>query len=896
VRPTFAAIAILAAGFLLWSPPARAQADPASQPKDALPEDSLLQSARDLELDGDWDEAREKYEQALEAMTARAAPPRELADLRHEFADRLVEWSNQAEAVVHFEQAIELLRQADASFEEVAGLRIEAAQAQVHVDEDAAEDEYRDVLGQVEDRLGVEHPLRAEARLSLGALFARQSWLEGAQEQFNIAFEPLQSEQRDSEELIALLQDAADQWFWVDENTRALRLREEAIEMRARLSGEDSPAYIQALSEEADWLAEWGYDEKAAAIYSRLVERYEDDPTIDAETLADAYAGLGSVNWETSGAAEGALRAAVSIRRQANLRTLEQVADLREVADWVNYLIYPEFDIWNDYDDRDGELDREGAQEVVALLQEALSIARDLGQDGLETAHGVVGELVDVLVAMGRTEAAEDELRRQIAVEEDAGDALPRGLRAGLWERLGDLYLEQEDPDAVEAYGWMLALREEDVDDETGLQSSIETLRDACERLGFDDRVAALNPRLNRIAWKNLVEEYDWLAPLGSSKGLTEALSPTGFFGGVFLLVGLVVAGAGGRASIRIARASDRRAREESPEPEAPAVVAGDALSTDKAVPTYKARFHGDGRELFGIFVVNSLWSILTLSIYYFWGKVRIRRYVWSHAEFAGDRFAFHGTPMELFVGWLKGSPVVAAVIWGPMIVLMYTQSSEAENWATAAVFGLVALLWPIAEIGAHRYRMSRTSWRAIRFSFQGKTWRYALIYLFNWPVWLFTLGLWTPFFNAIKRRYLMNHMHFGDSRFACDASGRDLFKAYLVNWLLFIPTLGMYSFWYLAYRERYYWSRTTYRGARFRSTITGSQLFELTAVAGLLMLITLGLAWPWVRTWRMKVWLESIELDGTLDLQEIRQDPQAVDATGEGVADFLGVDFGFFE
>ena len=45
-----------------------------------------------------------------------------------------------------------------------------------------------------------------------------------------------------------------------------------------------------------------------------------------------------------------------------------------------------------------------------------------------------------------------------------------------------------------------------------------------------------------------------------------------------------------------------------------------------------------------------------------------------------------------------------------------------------------------------------------------------------------------------------------------------------------------------------------------------------------------------------MRVWLESIQLDGALELAKVRQDPQAATATGEGYADFLGVDFGFFE
>jgi len=846
-----------------------------------------LELARELEEDGDLDRAREKYDDALRSMRERSAPQASRAAIHEEYAEVLAEWSESEDALEHFRQTIELLRSADVDFERIVAVRLAAADAQVQVDEDAAEESYRAALSEIEERLGEAHPLRAQARLSLGALFARQSWMEGAAEQIDIALTPLRIAQPDSEELADLLVDAADRWFWVDENDRAINLRNQALSMRRRLFGEGSEGYLQALKEEADWRSEWDYDSDAASFYRVLTDRYESEEEPDAETLSAVYSGLGAANWEQAAESAGALRAAISIRRQAGLETLEQARDLSDLASKLRY--------GSDYYQTE-ELSEEALgnlDEIARLYSEALRISRAVGEKGLWSSHSAALSLAGVFKLMDRRDEAATVLREQIAAEEASDDDWVSS-RSWLWEQLGDLYLEDEDPGAVEAYARMLALREEEhADDETALQESLEQLRAACETLGLEERAEALSPRLRRIAWKNLASEYEWIEPLASREGLNGAVSPFAFFGFLFLSVGLVVAGAGGTVSLRLSRASDERAR--GAELAAPSQT--DALTSSPEPPkTHRARFHGDGRELFGIFVVNSLWSILTLSLYYFWGKVRVRRYVWSHGEFAGDRFAFHGTPLELFMGWLKGSPVLAAVIWGPTIVLMYSQSSEAENWATVGVIALVALLWPIAEIGAHRYRLSRTSWRAIRFSFHGKTWRYALIYLLNWPIWLFTLGLWTPFFNAIKRRYLMNHMRFGDSRFECSARGGELFKAYLVNWLLFIPTLGLYSFWYLAFRERYYWSKTTYRGAQFRSTITGSQLFELTMVAGLLMVITLGLAWPWVRTWRMKVWLESIELDGALDLHAIRQDRQATDATGEGFADFLGVDFGFFE
>ena len=60
------------------------------------------------------------------------------------------------------------------------------------------------------------------------------------------------------------------------------------------------------------------------------------------------------------------------------------------------------------------------------------------------------------------------------------------------------------------------------------------------------------------------------------------------------------------------------------------------------------AVFHGAGGTLFGIHLVNTLFTLLTLGFYYYWGKVRVRTYLFGQTEFAGDRFSYHGNAREL--------------------------------------------------------------------------------------------------------------------------------------------------------------------------------------------------------------------------------------------------------
>ncbi len=48
-----------------------------------------------------------------------------------------------------------------------------------------------------------------------------------------------------------------------------------------------------------------------------------------------------------------------------------------------------------------------------------------------------------------------------------------------------------------------------------------------------------------------------------------------------------------------------------------------------------------DGRlgELYGIYLRHLLLMVLTLGWSRFWGRTRIRRYLWNHVSVLGDRF-----------------------------------------------------------------------------------------------------------------------------------------------------------------------------------------------------------------------------------------------------------------
>lgn len=299
--------------------------------------------------------------------------------------------------------------------------------------------------------------------------------------------------------------------------------------------------------------------------------------------------------------------------------------------------------------------------------------------------------------------------------------------------------------------------------------------------------------------------------------------------------------------------------------------------------------FHGDGGTLFGIYLMSALLSMITLGIYSFWGRTKVRAYLWGQTEFDGDRFAYHGTGQELFIGWLKVVGVFFG-LWLAMFGLIMALGEGGAIIVPLLFWGVIFALVPVAMIGARRYRLSRSSWRGVRFSLRAKTGDFVKLYLGGLALTVLTLGLYGPYFQTNVRKFLTEHAYLGTARFGFDGEGRELFPRYLRALLFTILTLGVYSFWWLAERERYFWSHTTFAGGRMRSTMTGGEFLGLSVVNLLIVVFTLGIGGAWVVVRTRRYLTECLTLDGAYDLSGITQDAMAASATGEGLADMLDV------
>lgn len=163
-----------------------------------------------------------------------------------------------------------------------------------------------------------------------------------------------------------------------------------------------------------------------------------------------------------------------------------------------------------------------------------------------------------------------------------------------------------------------------------------------------------------------------------------------------------------------------------------------------------------------------------------------MRKYLFSQTEFAGDRFSYHGNARELMNGALKATLVFGLPYYGLSHAGPLIESGIVVNAGLQIGAWLLLLFFiPVAIVGARRYRLTRTSWRGIRFSFQGKTWDFIKLWLSGYALTGLSLGLYYPYFSTRKETFLTAHSYFGNEPFGFTGDGARLFRRFLMIYFI---------------------------------------------------------------------------------------------------------------
>lgn len=307
----------------------------------------------------------------------------------------------------------------------------------------------------------------------------------------------------------------------------------------------------------------------------------------------------------------------------------------------------------------------------------------------------------------------------------------------------------------------------------------------------------------------------------------------------------------------------------------------------------YQLEFNGKGSEFFSVIIVNWLLTILTLGLYYPWAKARKLQFLYGETSLNGDSFSFHGTGKEMFKGFIKALLIIA-FLYGLFFLLLYLKSPFLGM--IILYLGILALL-PFAIHGSYRYRMSRTSWRGIRFGYRGDRKEFSMNF-FKWLFFtIFSFGIYGSWMSINMRNYILGNIRFGDVEFNSDGDGGDYFMLNLKGYFLTVFTLGIYGFWWQKDLFEYYINNLSMnkddKEIALNSTVTGGGVFKLAIVNILIIIGTLGIGYAWVVTRTMKYIFENIEMEGNIDLNSLLQTEENYkDATGEDIGDFFNLDF----
>ena len=177
--------------------------------------------------------------------------------------------------------------------------------------------------------------------------------------------------------------------------------------------------------------------------------------------------------------------------------------------------------------------------------------------------------------------------------------------------------------------------------------------------------------------------------------------------------------------------------------------------------------FVGDRADLLRFGLRLSVFTVLTLGLYRFWMKTRLRRWYWSAIRPGGHPLEYTGDPLEKLVGFLVAVVFLAFYIGIFNLILMFFSFALLNDNFAAYALSFVVLI-PIllfAQYRARRYLLARTRWRGIRFGLEPAAWRYAGTALVYWALTLGSLGALWPLMTFRLEKFRTDRTWFGSAR-----------------------------------------------------------------------------------------------------------------------------------
>ncbi|MFK8077900.1 MAG: YjgN family protein [Granulosicoccus sp.] len=232
-----------------------------------------------------------------------------------------------------------------------------------------------------------------------------------------------------------------------------------------------------------------------------------------------------------------------------------------------------------------------------------------------------------------------------------------------------------------------------------------------------------------------------------------------------------------------------------------------DETSLTTEATAYPFEFRGNGFEYFKIWIVNILLTILTLYVYSAWAKVRTNRYFYGNTYLDNSSFEYHVKPLQILL-----SRLIAVVLMG---LIVFGQNFSPI--VSLGAWGIIIVLFPWALWRSLKFNSYMSSYRNIRFGFDGKLAELYFITIGVPIMSIVVLGIATfcisfvgnkvlttiaaiasvigfyalyPWMKKLITTYMLNNYRYGRTSFSATLSTGSYFTIYAKAVLLFIASL----------------------------------------------------------------------------------------------------------
>jgi len=363
--------------------------------------------------------------------------------------------------------------------------------------------------------------------------------------------------------------------------------------------------------------------------------------------------------------------------------------------------------------------------------------------------------------------------------------------------------------------------------------------------------------------------------------------------------------------------------------------------SPQAAVPL---KFTASGAEYFRIWIVNLALTVVTLGLYSAWAKVRRMKYFYQNTQLAGAAFNYHGDPKAI----LKGRFIAL------MLLSAWNVAPLDRAWGMAVWIALAAV-WPWIMVRSLRFKRHNSSYRNVRFRFDGKArevylpfglllgalfvvavaFQYGISHrsaaqtVLGFGAGLLLVGI-APHFHFVMQQFAATHTLFGQTRARFKAGAWDYYKVYLLLagivaggvaliaavlggsfalggreagmmagvFIVIAALLLIYGFflfvgpYFQARFQNLTWNNLRLGAHRFRSDVRVWPLFRLTLANLILTGLTLGFYRPFAVVRTLRYRIEAVSLVPAGDLDSFVGASEAeVAAVGEEAVDLFDLD-----